>query len=516
MSKLLWIACFGLCFWLSVSQTSYEISCRFRGVFHVQKDVRYNQTAEEARRTCLELGAIIASKEMVQLALDTGFEICRYGWVDNNTVVIPRITANPICAANYVGLFVLHTNLTARYDVFCYNTSDESEKNCEQYNYRNTSVPSHDPTEEETTGVDSDSGSNTVSPTHPGLNLNSTSLEPGMILEDVTADPEMSTEQEHSGDHTTSTEDGAIITPDLYDGDNGQNSSTDADDLILVATADETHIHQEDGKAPATDPTSNWNSGPGYGVDNDSGSNTVSPPHPGLNLSSTSLEPGVLLEDVMVDPKVSTEKEHSGDHTTPTEDGGMINPDLYDGDNGQNSSTDPDDLILVATADETHIHQEDSNAPATDPTSNWNSGPGYEEVQPDEPQPSDDQDDSTVSISTYPDGSKGSTHTKQKRKAVVPDWLIVCVSLVCLALIFSVCIALNARKICGQKKKLIINGNKGHPEDGVIMEQNGDTVKSQEMVQLVSKDETSDFDQKEPLNQEEIRHEKDADVKIKV
>ncbi|KAG8538920.1 hypothetical protein GDO81_021771 [Engystomops pustulosus] len=69
---------------------------------------------------------------------------------------------------------------------------------------------------------------------------------------------------------------------------------------------------------------------------------------------------------------------------------------------------------------------------------------------------------------------------------------------------------------CGQKKKLVINGNKGgSPEDGVIMEQNGDTVKSQEMVQLVSRDQTNDFGDGDALTQEDsLGNAKDVNVKI--
>ncbi|PIO39373.1 hypothetical protein AB205_0210130 [Aquarana catesbeiana] len=113
----------------------------------------------------------------------------------------------------------------------------------------------------------------------------------------------------------------------------------------------------------------------------------------------------------------------------------------------------------------------------------------------------DDDGESVDPIEELATGdNSGSTQNKQKRRAAIP-----------------VCIAINARRICGQKKKLVINGNKGSPEDGVIMEQNGDTIKSQEMVQLVSKEHTNELgDQDEPLNQENIRNEKHVDMKIGV
>ncbi|CAI9544500.1 unnamed protein product, partial [Staurois parvus] len=235
------------------------ISCRFWGVFHVEKGERYNQTAEEARKTCGELDALIATKEQVKHALDSGFEICRYGWIDNNTVVIPRITPNKICANNFVGLYVLHPNLTAPYDVFCYNASDQTEKNCEQYDYRNKSIPSHDPTEE---GVYTDSEFSKVSPTHPGLDVGPTYNDQWTASEDVTTDPEMSTEQsEHSGDHSVPTEDGDSKNNDFFNENGEYGGVTDGEDLIAVDSPGEKHENREEGSAPGTDPSSHWNPG---------------------------------------------------------------------------------------------------------------------------------------------------------------------------------------------------------------------------------------------------------------
>lgn len=366
------------------------------GVFHVEKGARYNLTAEEARKTCAELDVVIANEEQVKLAMDSGFEICRYGWTGNNTVVIPRLTPNKKCANNYEGLYVQHLNLTTMWDVFCYNASDQTEKNCEQYDFKNSSFVSHDPTLE---GAYTDSESSKVSPTHPGLDIGTTYNDQWTALEDVTTEPEMSTEQsEHSGDHSVP-EDGGIKNKE-----NGEDCCNDGEDLITVASG-EKHKNREEGSAPGTDPSSHRNAG----------SNNEFP------------------------------DAHDGHHTD--DDGESVDP-----------------IEELATGD-----------------------------------------------------NSGSTQNKQKRRAAIPDWLIVCVSLVCLGLIFSVCIAINARRICGQKKKLVINGNKGSPEDGVIMEQNGDTIKSQEMVQLVSKEHTNELgDQDEPLNQENIRNEKHVDMKIGV
>ncbi|XP_041894805.1 CD44 antigen, partial [Corvus kubaryi] len=80
----------------------------------------------------------------------------------------------------------------------------------------------------------------------------------------------------------------------------------------------------------------------------------------------------------------------------------------------------------------------------------------------------------------------------QPRSARVPDWLIIVVALVVLALILAVCIAVNSRRRCGQKKKLVINNGKGAVEDRKTSELNGDVSKSQEMVHLVHKEQSND------------------------
>ncbi|XP_073514233.1 CD44 antigen isoform X1 [Phyllobates terribilis] len=404
MTKPLWIFCFGLFSWIGVSQAQIVISCRFRGVFHVEKVSRYNLVYEDARKTCSELDAVIATKEQVDIAHQIGFETCRYGWVDNATAVIPRTTRNQLCAAGYIGVYVLHTNMTSRYDVYCFTASETSEKNCEQYDYQNKSVPSYDPTEEGQVNDVNDSTSSKVSPTHPGHDISSSLSEQGGPVEDSTLEPVMSTDQpEHSGDHLNTQEEeeeeeGNTISPNLGTGDNEIDNTNEGFIEVLDRSEDNGEV---------TDST--------------------------IQRETGSFNDGIHL------------LEHDQDV----------------------SDTDSD-------ATETPLGSAEENS--------------------------------------------GSAKNKHRRRAAVPEWLIVCVSLVCLGLIFSVCIALNARRLCGQKKKLVINGNgnKSSLEDGVIMEQNGDTVKSQEMVQLVSRDQTNDLGESDALTQDDIRNTKDVDMKIGV
>ncbi|PIO39375.1 hypothetical protein AB205_0210130, partial [Aquarana catesbeiana] len=128
----------------------------------------------------------------------------------------------------------------------------QTEKNCEQYDFKNSSFVSHDPTLE---GAYTDSESSKVSPTHPGLDIGTTYNDQWTALEDVTTEPEMSTEQsEHSGDHSVP-EDGGIKNKE-----NGEDCCNDGEDLITVASG-EKHKNREEGSAPGTDPSSHRNAG---------------------------------------------------------------------------------------------------------------------------------------------------------------------------------------------------------------------------------------------------------------
>lgn len=108
-------------------------------------------------------------------------------------------------------------------------------------------------------GAYTDSESSKVSPTHPGLDIGTTYNDQWTALEDVTTEPEMSTEQsEHSGDHSVP-EDGGIKNKE-----NGEDCCNDGEDLITVASG-EKHKNREEGSAPGTDPSSHRNAGSNNG-----------------------------------------------------------------------------------------------------------------------------------------------------------------------------------------------------------------------------------------------------------
>ncbi|XP_059705224.1 CD44 antigen isoform X31 [Haemorhous mexicanus] len=122
---------FGLCLLkLCLAETEFNVSCRYGGVFHVEKNGRYSLTRSEAVELCRALNSTLATLEQLKKAHELGFETCRYGFVVGH-IVIPRINPYHLCAANNTGIYRLSANTTARYDAYCYNATETEEKTCE-------------------------------------------------------------------------------------------------------------------------------------------------------------------------------------------------------------------------------------------------------------------------------------------------------------------------------------------------------------------------------------------------
>lgn len=137
---------------------------------------------------------------------------------------------------------------------------------------------------------------------------------------------------------------------------------------------------------------------------------------------------------------------------------------------------------------------------------------------------SGDQDAGGRSHTTHGSGSSGHSSGSQEggtsttsgpiRKPHIPEWLIILASLLALALILAVCIAVNSRRRCGQKKKLVINNGNGTVEDRKPSGLNGEASKSQEMVHLVNKESSETPDQF--MTADETRNLQSVDMKIGV
>ncbi|NXG11371.1 CD44 protein, partial [Sakesphorus luctuosus] len=122
--------------------TEFNVSCRFGGVFHVEKNGRYSLTRPEAVELCRALNSTLATLEQLRKAHELGFETCRYGFVVGH-VVIPRINPYPLCAANHTGIYIRPTNTTGRFDAYCYNETETRDIGCEPIEKLDTSLLSN-------------------------------------------------------------------------------------------------------------------------------------------------------------------------------------------------------------------------------------------------------------------------------------------------------------------------------------------------------------------------------------
>ncbi|XP_063254378.1 CD44 antigen isoform X5 [Prinia subflava] len=559
MAKFSLWATVGLCLLkFCLTEIEFNVSCRYGGVFHVEKDGRYSLTRSEAVELCRALNSTLATLEQLKRAHELGFETCRYGFVVGH-IVIPRINPYPLCAANNTGIYKLSANTTARYDAYCYNETETEEKTCEPVVRIDTSLLSnqdeividnadgssynvdgtrHTSGESSTSGVDDENvGSGSTHETTP-MDASIRRSSPSYYGSPTSAS--------QLPDHTSGGGEKEIS------GKNYDNEfSSVSPDMSLGTVAGD--FHEEDGgQYPAT--------------------TTVVPSH-GAQQNDSAKDPLVYPgwdegEDYATQPAVtdrvipSRENNHERESSTTA----VVSPDdahhkeptqpLLPWDNESEMGTEditnptdaPEDEVLhwttatvtkaAVTATTDILAPEDTTqepwAPHLVVTAASSPDGAHHEEPTHTPLPWDDEPGqgtggimnptdmtrdevfhrTTTSVTktgstSSVDGDQGphkghyestaspgeattTTITSHPRSAPVPDWLIIVVALVVLALILAVCIAVNSRRRCGQKKKLVINNGKGAVEDRKTSELNGDISKSQEMVHLVHKEKSND------------------------
>ncbi|XP_074129303.1 CD44 antigen isoform X26 [Sminthopsis crassicaudata] len=111
---------------LSLAQIELNITCRYAGVYHVEKNGRYSISRTEAADLCKAFNSTLPTLAQMEQALSIGFETCRYGFIDGH-VVIPRKTPRFLCAANNTGVYILASNMS-QYDTYCFNASAPLDK----------------------------------------------------------------------------------------------------------------------------------------------------------------------------------------------------------------------------------------------------------------------------------------------------------------------------------------------------------------------------------------------------
>ncbi|XP_064513819.1 CD44 antigen isoform X7 [Pseudopipra pipra] len=567
----LW-ATFGLCLLkLCLAETQFNVSCRYGGVFHVEKNGRYSLTRPEAVNLCRALNSTLATLEQLKKAHELGFETCRYGFVVGH-IVIPRIRPYHLCAANHTGIYKLPANTTGRYDAYCYNETETRDRGCEPVEKLDTSLLSN-PDE---IVIDNADGSryNADGTRHTGGESSTSGADDENVGSGSTHETTpMDTSIRRSSPSYYGSATPVTQLPDHTSG-GGEKGTPGKDyddevpslspDISFGTVADD--FHEEDGgHYHATTITSeNENQGPTQ--------------HP---LPYTIHSGGITQEQNPANTTASIEQheftvagenyfEKESSHTAMVSTHGakqndsMQDPWIYPGwDNGEEYATWP------AITDRTipsrgNNHEKDSSTTVTESVEDVNeekatkeplapgTPPGRESEQANTTDGSHvgwipailpDAEDhlnrlqtplttsSTSSIygnegprkghyesTTFPGDTATTKIDSQPRSARVPEWLIIVAALVALVLILAVCIAVNSRRRCGQKKKLVINNGKGAVEDRKSSALNGDISKSQEMVHLVHKERSNDRTQAcdELLTVNETQNHHDLDMKTGV
>ncbi|KAF4009385.1 hypothetical protein G4228_000638 [Cervus hanglu yarkandensis] len=476
MDTFWWRAAWGLCLvQLSLAQIDLNITCRYAGVFHVEKNGRYSISKTEAADLCKAFNSTLPTMAQMEVARSIGFETCRYGFIDGH-VVIPRIHPNSICAANNTGVYILTSN-TSQYDTYCFNASAPPGEDCTSV----TDLPN--------------------------------AFEGPITITIVNRD---GTRYTKKGEYRTNPEDinPSVVSPSSPPDDEMSSGSPSERSTSGDYSIFHTHLPT---MYPPPDQDSPWVSSRPENT-----SDTTQAPTP-----STTEETATQKEQWFENgrpgeyPQMPKEDSHSTAGTT----------DRNDGRRGGNL---PED---ATTSVEGYTHFPDTNeyTTLTPVTPTRTGSPGVTEVtivgdstsKADLTLPGDygsSRDPSGRSYTTHASESAGHSSGSEEhganttsgpvRKPQIPEWLIILASLLALALILAVCIAVNSRRRCGQKKKLVINNGNGTMEERKPSGLNGEASKSQEMVHLVNKGSSETPDQF--MTADETRNLQNVDMKIGV
>uniref|UniRef100_A0A8C2MV15 CD44 antigen n=1 Tax=Cricetulus griseus TaxID=10029 RepID=A0A8C2MV15_CRIGR len=568
MDKFWWHAAWGLCLLplsLAQQQIDLNITCRYAGVFHVEKNGRYSISRTEAADLCQAFNSTLPTMEQMQKALHKGFETCRYGFIEGQ-VVIPRIHPNAICAANHTGVYVLTSN-ASHYDTYCFNASAPLEEDCTSV----TDLPNsfegpvtitivnrdgtryskkgeyrtHPEDINATSTIDDDvsSGSSSEKSTSDGYVFHTnlptvhstgdqddpyfirstpaTNIDRNSTIahgENSTQEPQPpfnhhEYQDEEENPHATSTtpssttEEAATQQEQWFEnGWQGKYSPTPTEDSHVTAGATDTDASHSTTFRPTTAPNTHL-------VEDLDRTGPLSVTTPQSHSQDFFTSHGEMEE----------EKYHSTTSVLPssTRSGGRRGPSLpkdattsLEGYTSHYPDTMENGTLTLVTPAKTGVFGETEATVAAD--SDFNVDGSLPEDQDSFVDPSGNPH-TVTELAGHSSGSQDggvNTTSSPGRKPQIPDWLIILASLLALALILAVCIAVNSRRRCGQKKKLVINSGNGKVEDRKPSELNGEASKSQEMVHLVNKEPSETPDQF--MTADETRNLQNVDMKIGV
>ncbi|XP_027498275.1 CD44 antigen isoform X3 [Corapipo altera] len=543
----LW-ATFGLCLLkLCLAETQFNVSCRYGGVFHVEKNGRYSLTRPEAVKLCRALNSTLATLEQLKKAHELGFETCRYGFVVGH-IVIPRIRPYHLCAANHTGIYKLPANTTGRYDAYCYNETETRDIGCEPVEKLDTSLLSnqdeividnadgsrynadgtrHTSGESSTSGADDENvGSGSTHETTP-MDTSVRRSSPS-YYGSATPVSQLPDHTSGGGEKGTPGKDYDYEVPslspdisfgtvadDFHEEDGGHYHTTTTVDsqhetLLEISTQDHwnpTLIDEEEqypsspSRALVTSENEKHQGPTQHPLPYSIHSGGISQEQNPANTTASIEQHEFTIAGESYFEKESSHTAMVSTHGAKQNDS-MQDPWIYPGwDNGEEYATRP--AIMDRTIPSRgNNHEKGSSTTGSTSSIYGNEGPrkGHHES------------------TTFPGETATTKIDSQPRSARVPEWLIIVAALVALVLILAVCIAVNSRRRCGQKKKLVINNGKGAVEDRKSSALNGDISKSQEMVHLVHKERSNDRTQAcdELLTVNETQNHQDLDMKTGV
>ncbi|XP_015414493.1 PREDICTED: CD44 antigen [Myotis davidii] len=496
MNKFGWCAVWGLCLLqpslAQIGKIDLNVTCRYAGVFHVEKNGRYSISRTEAADLCKAFDCTLPTMAQMEEAWKAGFETCRYGFIEGH-VVIPRIHPNPICAANNTGVYILTSN-TSQYDTYCYNASAPKGEDC-------TAI------------------------------TNLTNAFDGEVsISIVNRD---GTRYTQKGEYRTNPDDINNTTAD-YDTSSGSYGERSTSENYII------HTH-----FPTAHPTQDQDSTgvtyyPEDTPDTNMDSSHSTTPQPSADSNTHLVEDWDRTAPLPVTTQQSHTQSFSTSHGGLEEDKGqpmMSTPTSSNRHDGGGGNLPEDSATSVGgyTPHSPDTKEYTTLIPVT-PANTESLGvtevtvDGVSNVNVDGSLPGNVENNTYFHVIGdvfcvgcmlfFPLGhSSGSregdanTTSGPIRKPQIPEWLIILASLLALALILAVCIAVNSRRRCGQKKKLVINGN-GAVEDRKPSGLNGEASKSQEMVHLVNKESSETPDQ--CMTADETRNLQNVDMKIGV
>ncbi|KAM7086988.1 CD44 antigen isoform 11-T12 [Molossus nigricans] len=552
MDKFGWRAVWGLCLvQLSLAQIDLNITCRYEGVFHVEKNGRYSISRTEAADLCKAFDCTLPTMAQMEAALKVGFETCRYGFIEGH-VVIPRIHPNSICAANNTGVYILTSN-TSQYDTYCFNASAPPGEDCtsvtdlpnsfdgpisitivnrdgtrytKQGEYRtnpddinasNTTdedvssgfsserstsgsysiFPSHLPTMHPTPNQDSSRVS--YHPEHPATSTDSNIISAGWEPTEEKED-ERDKHPSHSGSGIDDEEDfisSTISTTPTQNRDWNQWSPGFFNPEVLLQT---TTRMTDVGRSDTSDYGENWTQEPQPPVSHHEYHDEVETQH---STSTTSAHDSHPNQRTTTQSQEDSSWTYFLDPISHPMGRGHQREKMMDKDSSHSTTLQPS-----AEPNTGLVEDLDRTGPLSVTTQDQDSA-----LHPSERHPTPHGSGSIGHSSGSQEGEANTT-SGPKRRPQIPEWLIILASLLALVLILAVCIAVNSRRRCGQKKKLVINSGNGAVEDRKPSGLNGEASKSQEMVHLVNKESSETPDQ--CMTADETRNLQNVDMKIGV